>query len=308
VANNGALLAQYPELYAAIDANNTVQQNGKAMAEAIWKIKKQLLINELTQQRATVQSNIEALKTQLSAAVTTYDGIARAVAYAWGVSSAAQLAKAGADKKAAEDALADAEKQGEELSKLITSLEKQKMPTVTVGGGGGGGGRSAGSSVAAQVKSDFEKAKEAIEDYANSLNPTKEKEIEMWQELSNKRSLPGSGKDIFVRLNGDNILNKTDQFSTFFQIEPGRHEITYDADDGAETLQISNKPIPRLTLGNNKGLGQEVGFGNRGFVNYKCVLVIVEGYHGITSNKKAAIKRLIRSNIPLARFAALANN
>jgi len=51
-------------------------------------------------------------------------------------------------------------------------------------------------------------------------------------------NLPDSGKDAYVRLNGVNILNKTDQFSTFFQIAPGEHSISYDADDGAETLQV----------------------------------------------------------------------
>ena len=51
-------------------------------------------------------------------------------------------------------------------------------------------------------------------------------------------NLPESGKDVFVRLNGENILSRTDQFSTPFQIKPGRHQISYDADDGAETLQI----------------------------------------------------------------------
>ena len=51
-------------------------------------------------------------------------------------------------------------------------------------------------------------------------------------------NLPDTGRDVFVRLNGINILNRIDQHSTLFQIPPGRHEISYDADDGAGTLQL----------------------------------------------------------------------
>ena len=50
VSENEDLLEQYPELYAVLDANNTVQENSAEIARSVWGIKKQLLINELEAQ------------------------------------------------------------------------------------------------------------------------------------------------------------------------------------------------------------------------------------------------------------------
>ena len=51
-------------------------------------------------------------------------------------------------------------------------------------------------------------------------------------------NLPTNDKTPFVTLNGVNILTRVDQFSSFFQISVGEHSITYDADEGADTLQL----------------------------------------------------------------------
>ena len=45
-------------------------------------------------------------------------------------------------------------------------------------------------------------------------------------------------REKYVRLNGENILNKTDMSSTFFEIEPGVHKIYYNADDGMENMNV----------------------------------------------------------------------
>lgn len=45
-------------------------------------------------------------------------------------------------------------------------------------------------------------------------------------------------QDVFVRFNGENILNRTDQLSTFFQLEVGTQSISYKAEDGGENMQV----------------------------------------------------------------------
>ena len=45
-------------------------------------------------------------------------------------------------------------------------------------------------------------------------------------------------REKYVRLNGENILNRTDMSSTFFEIEPGVHKIYYDAEDGMENMNV----------------------------------------------------------------------
>lgn len=45
-------------------------------------------------------------------------------------------------------------------------------------------------------------------------------------------------REKYVRLNGENILNKTDMGSTFFEIAPGIHKVYYGSQDGMENMDI----------------------------------------------------------------------
>ena len=179
VAANGSLLAQYPELYAAMDKNNTVQQNSKAIAEAVWKIKKQLLIQELEQQASTIAANIKNLEAQRDAAVVTYSAIAQSATFAWDIGAQGAAAALKGSIIDTDKAIADAKAQADSIKAIIENIGKQAMPTVTVSAGGGSGAAKA-------IKTDYEKAKEAIDKYRDTAEYTKEAELTMWQELQVK--------------------------------------------------------------------------------------------------------------------------
>lgn len=51
-------------------------------------------------------------------------------------------------------------------------------------------------------------------------------------------TITNESNDVFVKLNGENVLNKTDQNSTFFQLDRGKHIVSYKADDGGEHMQV----------------------------------------------------------------------
>ena len=181
ISTNSGLLAQYPDLYAALDSNNSVQENGKAIAEAVWKIKKQLLIEELKAQSETIQSNIANLEAQVKVATSTYATIAEAAILAGSVAMFAQEAAAGDAKKTAELALADAKAQADNIKKTIQNLENIKLPTVEIKTSGGGKSGTA----AKAVKDAFSVAKDAIKDYADTEKSTTQGQIDKWKELTN---------------------------------------------------------------------------------------------------------------------------
>lgn len=84
VDENADLLEQHPELYAALDANNTVQENSAEIAKSVWGIRRQLLIDELEAQADNIRAQIENLNTLKDTALDTYSSMAKAALLANG--------------------------------------------------------------------------------------------------------------------------------------------------------------------------------------------------------------------------------
>lgn len=135
VAENGELLAQYPELYAALDENNTMQENSAEIAKAIWGIKKQMLIEELRQQKENIDSQILNLETLKINAVRNYEAMAKAAGLSWEVMAGANAASKIQDT---EKAIADAKARSAAITKLISDLEKTTSPAIKKSSGSGG--------------------------------------------------------------------------------------------------------------------------------------------------------------------------
>lgn len=211
IANNADLLAQYPDLYASLDKNNTAQENGKAIAEAVWKIKKQLLIDELKAQAETIQANIDNLEEQKNAAVKSYSIIAKAASLAWLFGKEERLA----EYEDIDAALADANAQAENVAAQIKNLESMELPNIeirTTVSGGGGGGTGSASSAASSIKDSFALEKEAISDYADTANATIEGQIAMWQDLTKEHEV-GSKERIEIDKNIRTLIAQRDKES-----------------------------------------------------------------------------------------------
>ncbi len=130
LAANPQLLAQHADLYAALSDENTLQENSAEIAKAIFNINRQLLADQLTDQRNALNEKIKTLEAEREAAISTYSEIGGAAAMAYAI--------------AASGAVNDAKAQADNLSKMIDGLKKTDLgaykPKV------GGSGKKSGSS------------------------------------------------------------------------------------------------------------------------------------------------------------------
>ncbi len=140
VAENSDLLQQYPELYAALDKNNAVQENAANVSRAIYGIKKQLLLNELDDQKTALDAKIKLLEAERNSAIEAYAQIGQAASIAWWQSMEGK-------NNANNAAIKDAKAQADAIAQTIKSLKNAPIDTYAPA-------KSAKSSGSSSVKTD----------------------------------------------------------------------------------------------------------------------------------------------------------
>ncbi|MDL2273978.1 hypothetical protein LJC34_05510 [Oscillospiraceae bacterium OttesenSCG-928-G22] len=158
IAENEDLIKQYPELVAQIDAGSTAQEQNAEVARSVAGIRRELLIQEVENQRDAVIAQIENYKTLADNAIADYERTTKAAIIAGNAANAAGKAAAGFTDRVD---LSGLEADLARLDGLLDSLKSRRDAPAVTGGGRSGGGSSSRSS----SKKEKTPEEEALERY-----------------------------------------------------------------------------------------------------------------------------------------------